>query len=183
MKLVYSFGGGEARCYLEARVTSVTPSRMIVPTSGASPLVVPCLHLEYDLRSLLPISALLAAMVQQKKEPEVYVWDEHLAEPEVAILFRLSQPNKNVLDRISGAVGEPMNETLMQDGRGHVSTMAEVNLTQGDVKQFISDFDSVGQLCVVDVREVGVSRRFEEPPLQRFVTKLLNRGLPDFTLL
>jgi hypothetical protein len=115
MRLMYSLGGGKKpRVHLDARVTYVTPGTLILPDYPG--VQAPILTLQYDLRSLGPVSAILGAMGVRNEEPEVYVWDEQSREPEVAVFFTTKNPDKSVLDDIAGKIGEKLNETVVQRG-------------------------------------------------------------------
>jgi hypothetical protein len=180
MKIMYSIGGaGKSRLYLDARVHYVTPGTMIIE-GRRPPLRIPALTLQYDLETLIPISAIVSQMARRKREPEVYIWDEGASEPEVAVFLRAVDPEKDLLDKVSGSVGESLNEALIEHGCEQVFTVAEVNLVRDDVARLIRDYGSCGS-CIVDVREVGSDIR-DDQPLRRFLTKRLYRKRPEFTI-
>ena len=175
MKLMYSFEGAGTYCvYLEARVNYVIPGSMILEKP---PITVPLLTLEYDLESLRAVSAILGAMHLKEEEPEVYIWDEHSPEPEVAIFFRTKKPGKTVLNDITGKTAEILDETVAKLGCAQIYTIAEVNLAHDDIDTFIREYEAC-RAVVVDVREVG--QPIDDEPLNRFVTRDLFRRKPYF---
>lgn len=177
MELMYSMGGEACRVYLDARVQYVIPGTLIAEKRPE--IKVPILTLQYDLSSLEAVSAILGAMRAKEEEPEIYIWDEHTLEPEVAVFFRTKKPGKAVLDNVAGKVGTMLNENIATWGCEQAFTVAEVNLEQADVRTLIREYEAY-QIIVVDIREFG--QLLEDPPLARFVTRNLTRRKPRFEL-
>jgi len=131
--------------------------------------------LQYELGTLGGVSAILGQMKCKHEEPVVYVWDEEKPEPEVAILFRTDSPEKEVLDRISGSTGALVNATVVEGGRVHAFTLAEVNLSSRYVRQLVADSAALDMKLVVDVHETGTQLDVRAEPIARFTGARLKR--------
>ena len=180
MKVVCSIGGqGKSRLYLDVQVCYVTPGTIVFERLVPQ-LRIPILTLQYDLADLLPVSTILGEMGKRQEEPEVYIWDEDEAEPEVAIFFKTKEPGKTVLESISGNAGKTLSEMFVLRGCEQAFTVAEVNLSGRDMATLITDYKRCGQHLVVDIRESDTG--FVDEPLHRFVRATLKRERPVFEL-
>lgn len=171
---MYSFGGGTCRVFVEATVHFVTPGTIMLPDHPH--IRAPLLSLQYDLEVLGPVSAILGSMHKREEEPDVYVWDEHLPEPEVAIVFRTENPDRAVLDDVAGKLGHVLNDTAVEMGCQTLWTMAEVNLSKSGVDTMTRLFEETKFICV-EVCETGLPMR-DEQSLRKFVTPNLYRRNP-----
>lgn len=175
---MYSFGGdSSASVYLDARVDFVTPGTMIFEKPLR--IDVPLLTLQYPLDILDALSAIFGAMQTNEESPEVYIWDEHLQEPEVAVFFRTKKAGKKVLDDIAGKTREVIHEAVTQAASAQAFSVAEVNLRQHDIRTFIREYEACNAI-VIDVRETG--QPVDDEPVSRFLVQDLIRRKPRFDI-
>ena len=177
MRLVYSFSADVSRCFIEARVDTVTPATYSMDTGGLVSNF-PVLLLEYTLNDLLALAPMFGAM-QATEEPEIFIWNESAPEPEIAIFFRKFNASQATLDEIAGRTGHTLTKIFTEAKSTEIFTIAEVNLNRAVVQEIIRQYTATGTF-MVDVYEKG--QRSSGQPLQRFVIQSLNRKSPAYYL-
>lgn len=66
------------------------------PASGNT-LPRPFVKLEYSLAQMSYLMPFLRDCAQARVEPQVYLWDLHLPNPEVLVIFDLTNPSRNLI--------------------------------------------------------------------------------------
>ncbi len=167
MRIMYTFGGGVApRCHVDIRVTYVTPATMPTPKG-----TVPILILEYGIGELGAVAVIAREMTRKREVPEIYIWNTHLPEPEVAVRFATGVPTAAVLTEITGKVGEVPNAMVAELGCSSVFTLAEVNLDQQQVTSLLLHNFRTTKVAGVFICETGQPKT---QPLFAFTTSQLN---------
>lgn len=132
-------GGGGVRCYLGACATFVRVGMLKFKDEVHTH---PCIEVSYDLEALTPLSKLFHEMKKQMKNPEVYVWDEGKPEPEVAVIFRLQNPDLETVRIMGGKIGEMMQCS-------EVVATGEANTDQASLREFLAALSHEGQAALI----------------------------------
>ncbi|MDO8624194.1 MAG: hypothetical protein Q7R54_02450 [bacterium] len=139
---------------------------------------VPTIQIEYALPDFLPVSVILKTMRDKKILPEVYIWDEHLSEPEVAVLFRIKNPELSVLKSLAAKSASLMAEMVYENGCSEIITTGEANVWRTDgVEDFLREFERV-PIAAVIVRESADTSEYDELGTFQFVVASIGRYHP-----
>ncbi len=88
--------GKGSRVYIAAIVSQIHLMVTKV-TTGDEDRMYAALDLSYDLDSLQTLSLLLKGMTDNKIVPTVYIWNDDTPRTEIAVIFSLTNPPKDIL--------------------------------------------------------------------------------------
>lgn len=177
MKTVLSFAPKGVICFLEICAKRVTVATMY---SAKLPHPLPFIAITYSLEDLAMVAPLTKAMHGRHILPEVYIWDEDKAEPEVLVRFHVDRPSwKLVRKALRFADQDALRQLAQNERLATMFTTAEANIDRSAVQGFLASFETANLAAITISEQEGDLDPTELKPLDAMMIYNLHRGPPD----
>jgi hypothetical protein len=178
MEILMCGGPGNMRCIIDACADRL---EIGISESVHDRSMYPVINILFGIDELRAIAPLLGAMVRTGTPPVVYIWNKEDVNIEVLVVFRVPNPEPELLAEICGGTYDPIAGVLNGVPCTEVLAMGETSVPSYAVEAFVEKYSDTKQAFVL-VSEASTLDEDGAECLQIFPISSFERKPPEFVL-